>query len=540
MGSHVTAACKRHLDDLKRKEISFDVDEADRVFRFFEGILKLNGGQFEGKPFLLHESQAFILGSVYGWKRKDGKRRFRRVYIEEAKGNGKSPMAAGVGLYGMVADNEARAEIYPFASKFDQAKVLYRDARAMVQLSPALNGILQIHGGDHQPNISFPDKGSFFRPLSSDKGQSGPRPHYGLGDEIHEHASGELLEMIERGFKFREQPILWMFTNSGFDKNTVCWEEHDHAVKVVHGDIDDDTTFGFVCGLDDGDDPLEDEGCWIKANPLLGTIISKDYLRDVVKQAKSMPGKRNNILRLHFCVWTDAESVWLPREVWEACEVKTLEINPELPCYGALDLTYRRDLNADAWVWKHPDKTYDAIVNFFTPQDTLKDHEDKDRVPYRQWVREGHVRTTPGSTVDYKHVVPVLGEMNGKYDLQKLGYDRWRIELLKIALDDAGIDLNRKMEPFGQGFKDMAPAIDAVEAAIMNGRIRVLFNPCLRWNVASTVIISDPAGGRKFAKNKSTGRIDGVVALTMAVAIAERSEQVDISAFLNDPIKGKW
>jgi phage terminase large subunit-like protein len=331
----------------------FDHEAAERVYEFFEKILRLNGGQFEGLPFLLHLSQSFILGSLFGWKRKDGTRRFRRAYIEQGKGNGKTPLISGLGLYGMIADGEARAEIYAAASKRDQAMVLYRDARAMVQQSPELAKVCTISGGDHTPNIAFLQRASFFRPISCDKGQSGPRPHFALCDEVHEHASRDTMEMLERGFKFRLNPLLVMITNSGFDRETVCWEEHEHAVKVAAGAVEDDSTFSYVCALDESDDPLEDPSCCIKANPLLGVTITEKYLADIVRQAKAMPGKRNNILRLHFCVWTEAESVWIDRETWEACEA---EFDPAeyygLPCYGGLDLSAKRDLTADARVWR--------------------------------------------------------------------------------------------------------------------------------------------------------------------------------------------
>lgn len=534
------AACARHLADLKTQKsrgLIFDEDSANRAFRFFEGILRLNGGQFEGKPFLLHPSQAFIVGSLFGWKRKTGKRRFRRAYIEIAKGNGKSPLVAGIGLYGLIADNEARAEIYAAASKRDQAMVLFRDARAMVQQSPELDRVCIVSGGDHSPNIAFLQQASFFRPISSEKGQSGPRPHMALCDEVHEHPSRDTMEMLERGFKFREQPMLVMITNSGFDRESVCWEEHDHAVKVAHGEVDDDTSFSFVCGLDEGDDPLNDESCWEKANPLLDVTISRQYLRDVVAQAKAIPGKRNGILRLHFCVWTDVSSVWMPRDLWQACEVETIDTEKlaALPCFGALDLSYKRDLTADARVWKRQDGSYDAIVNFWAPEEHIGDREAKDRVPYRLWRDQGFLTCTPGASVEYGHMVPYLAKCHRESEFAAIGYDRWRIDLLKNELIDAGLDL--PLKEYGQGFKDMAPAIDALESAILNKRLRVKFNPILRWNVASAVIESDPAGNRKFAKNKSTGRIDGVVALAMAIAMAEREQVYNIDDFINNPLR---
>ncbi|MBC2662799.1 hypothetical protein H7F50_13655 [Novosphingobium flavum] len=332
-GPHVRNACKRHIADLKRKDgIWFDHDAANHAFAFFEEVLKLSEGQFEGEPFRLEPSQAFIVGSLFGWKRKDGRRRFRRAYIEQGKGNGKSPVAGGIGIYGMTACKEAGAQIYAAAAKKEQANILFRDAVRMVRQSPALARRLEFSGGPGREfNIAHLASGSFFRPVSRDTGKtgSGPRPYFVLADEVHELPDRSIIEMLERGFKFRRDPLLFMITNSGSDRNSVAWEEHEHAIRVAAGNPDavtdptflgqviDDTTFSYVCALDEGDDPLTDPSCWIKANPLLGVTITEQYLSEVVAQAKAIPGQLNGILRLHFCVWTDAETAWMARATLE-------------------------------------------------------------------------------------------------------------------------------------------------------------------------------------------------------------------------------
>ena len=332
-GPHVRNACRRHLDDLNRTDgITFDVAAAAHAFGFFEEVLKLSEGQFEGQPFHLEPSQAFIIGSLFGWKRADGRRRFRRAYIEQGKGNGKSPVAGGIGLFGMTAAGEAGAQIYAAAAKREQAGILFSDAVKMVRQSPALARRLEFSGGPGREfNIAHLGSGSFFRPVSRDTGKtgSGPRPFFVLADEIHELPDRSIIEILERGFKFRREPLLFMITNSGSDRNSVAWEEHEHAVKVAAGNIDaltdptylgevlDDTSFSYVCALDDGDDPLNDPACWIKANPLLGVTITSEYLTEVVAQARSIPGQLNGILRLHFCVWTDAETAWMTRATLE-------------------------------------------------------------------------------------------------------------------------------------------------------------------------------------------------------------------------------
>lgn len=243
-GPHVRNACRRHLDDLQHgpaRGLTFDPAAAARAIRFFETKLKLSEGQFEGLPLLLHPSQAFKVGSIFGWKRANGTRRFRRAYVEEGKGNGKSPIAGGIGLYGMMADKEPGAQIYAAGATKDQAGILFRDAVNMVDKSPDLKSRIKPSGGPgREYNMAVISTGSFFRPISREakKTGSGPRPHFALCDEVHEHPDRGVMEMLERGFKFRRQPLLFMITNSGTDRNSICWEEHEHAVKVAAGNAE--------------------------------------------------------------------------------------------------------------------------------------------------------------------------------------------------------------------------------------------------------------------------------------------------------------
>lgn len=325
--------------------MTWDGAAAQRALEFFPEVLHLSEGQFEGRPFTLHPSQVFIVGSLFGWTRADGTRRFRRAYIEQCKGNGKSLLAAGIGLYGLMADGEPGAQVSAVAAKIDQARVLFGDALAMVEQSPELRRHITPSGVNPVYNLTNLRTRSFFRPLGRDTGKtgSGLRPHVVLADELHEHSSRDTLEVLERGFKFRRQPLVVMITNSGSDRTCVCWEEHEHALGVATGLEEDDTTFSYVCALDEEGDPLEDPSCWVKANPLLGITVTEAYLAEVVAQARAIPGKRNNILRLHFCVWTDAEEAWMARDTLERC---LAEFDPWIyhdhPVWLGLDLSQSR------------------------------------------------------------------------------------------------------------------------------------------------------------------------------------------------------
>jgi len=256
-GPLIRAACQRHLRDLERRdwEYHFDRKRAQRAIDFFPDVLKLNGGEFEGKAFELQTWQQFIVGSVFGWTDSAGLRRFQVAYLEIGKGSGKSPLAAGIGLLMMVADGESRAEVYAAATKKDQAMILFRDAVAMVDLSPELNSLLVRTGGQqHTWNMAHLESGSFFRAISSDDGQSGPRPHCALVDEIHEHKSDDVVEMMRAGFKGRRQPLMLMITNSGWDQTSVCWAQHEYGERVVTDMLQDERYFAFVCSVDETDE----------------------------------------------------------------------------------------------------------------------------------------------------------------------------------------------------------------------------------------------------------------------------------------------
>lgn len=571
-GPHVRNACKRHLEDLKHAEergffwnrvtpqetarakaAARDPERsADHALGFFSDVLRLAGGQFEGRPFALVPAQTFIVGSLFGWTRADGTRRFRRAYIEQAKGNGKSPLAAGIGLYGMLADGEARAEIYAAASKRDQAMVLFRDAVAMYQQASALTARLTPSGSNPVWNLADLKTGSFFRPISSEDGQSGPRPHFALCDEVHEHRDGRTIEMLERGFKWRRQPLLVMVTNSGSDRNSVCWEEHQHAVRVAAGTRNpgndfafvgepiDDETFSYVCALDEGDDPLEDPSCWIKANPLLGVTVQEDYLASVVKQAKAIPGKLNGILRLHFCKWTDAEQAWMggdtlrhvlddfdPAEhigasVWMGVDLSASQDLTALACVvetGTTDI--RRD---DGSVATLP--TYDAWVEAWTPRDTLSERALRDQAPYDVWERQGWLHAEPGKNIRLDFVAARIAEMAADYVVEALAYDRYSYRKLEDELDQIGLTIAQLEHPQGGRRKAqesglwMPGSLLTLENLILEQRIRLKRNPVLVSAVMSAATESDPFGNRWFSKRRAVNRIDPLVALAMAVGAA--------------------
>lgn len=586
-GPHVRNACRRHLDDLERgsqRGLFYDEASADRAIRFFESKLKLSEGQFEGKPLVLHESQAFIVGSLFGWKRADGTRRFRRAYIEQGKGNGKSPLAGGIGLYGLLADGEAGAEIYAAGATKDQAAILFRDAIKMRNQSPDIKGRTKTSGGEGREfNLAYLAKGSFFRPISREakKTGSGPRPHFALCDEIHEHPDRGVMEMLERGFKFRQQPLLLMITNSGSDRNSVCWEQHVRAIRVAAGNRDAkegdaeylgevidgnaDAQFSYVCALDPEDDPLEHPGCWRKANPLLGVTITEEYLRDVVEQAKAMPGMLNNILRLHFCTWTDAETAWMARKALEPC-IADFDIADH---HGkqtaiALDLSQNRDITAkvSAVITGSVDvdvvidgerqtvskPTFDVWAECWTPGDTVKGRALRDQQPYEDWVRGGFLNAPKGESIRFDHVAQALADDSRDFDIGVIAYDRYAFRRFEEECHKLGLDLPFVEHPQG-GTKKGRPTEEMVRAAKSEGRdpeglwmpgslrileeaiyerrIRFKRNPVLISAMMSAVTDEDRWENRWLAKDRSTNKIDAAVAACMAVGAAVKVLSVE-------------
>lgn len=568
-GPHVRNACRRHLDDLANgadRGLHFDRAKAAHVINFFEARLKLSEGQFEGKPLLLQPSQAFKVGSLFGWMKADGTRRFRRAYIEEGKGNGKSPIAGGIGLYGMTADRESGAQIYAAGATKDQAGILFRDAVNMVDKSPELDKRIKRSGGPgREYNLAVLRTGSFFRPISREakKTGSGPRPHFALCDEVHEHPDRGVIEMLERGFKFRRQPLLFMITNSGSDRNSVAREEHDHAIKVAAGnreakdddavylgEVIDDTTFSYVCGLDKGDDPLTDPSCWPKANPLLGITITEEYLAGVVKQARDMPGKLNNILRLHFCIWTDADTAWLSREVLEPAlrDFEPADYRGRRAGMG-LDLSQTQDITAKATAvivgevetGEHAGKPIVAAwIEAWTPGDTVASRQQRDKAPYDLWIRDKFLHAPPGRIINYQHVAAAVARDAGLYEAT-LGYDRYAYRAsFEPELVSIGCAIEQIEHPQGGKKKGkptaamiaaakkankepeglwMPASVKLVEQLLLEDRLWLLRNPVLVSAMMSAVIETDPWGNYWLSKDRAVNKIDAAVALCMAVGV---------------------
>jgi phage terminase large subunit-like protein len=543
----VRGACRRHLSDLKRTDLVWNLAAGLRAINFFRDELKLNGGQFEGEPFELDAWQKFCVGSLFGWFMPNGQRRFTFAYIETAKGSGKSPMAAGIGVYCCTADGEDRAQVFFAAKDMPQAEICFEDVVAMWEQSPELKKRLLPKGKSKITQLTYLKRKSFMRPISSDQAASGPRPSCSIIDELHEHPNAATISMLMKGVKWRRNPMTVVITNSGKDRTSVAWTYHDIGQKICAGEKQNDRQFFYICGLDEDDIPdgevFPPREVWIKANPSLGKIITEDYVQSLIDDAKNIPANQNEVLRLTFCVWTDEQGAWIARPVWMACKA---EFDPRdyagRKAFIGVDLSRRFDITSMAVVIEDGEVTiarededgdsYQSIEPRFLsfselwmPEERLSLRQQQDDKPYKTWVEEGYLRLTPGQTVKLDFPAARIALVAKMFDLQGIAYDKYRFEELETELDALGLDVPMIEHP--QGFRRSAEtslfmpnSLEQLEELIVEQRIRVNHNPVLNWNVASMGFRRDAQDNRMPSKVHSRGRIDGAVALIMAAGLA--------------------
>jgi phage terminase large subunit-like protein len=555
-GPAVRGECARHLSDLKdgaARGLTFDPERAQWAIDFFEDVLTVEADN-KVIAFKLLDWQSFIVGSLFGWyffdpELKKSIRRFRTAYIETGKGAGKSPLSAGVGLYCMIADGVASAEVYAAATIKSQAMILFKDATSMIRRSPDLADRLTSSGGNPVWQWTHIESASIFKPLSKDEAVSGPRPNCALIDEYHEHATADALEMLEAGFKGRESPLLFVITNSGKNKVTPCGDMHDYAYSVATGTFDEsdqdaaDRFFSYISMLDRDDDPFADEACWPKANPSLGHTIKNSYLRGRVNAARAQPSKQNDVLRLNFCRWTDSDTAWMTHDVYQRLLTKE-DLRAKcagMKAYAASDLSFTTDLTANATVIPyHVGEAvhYWAFVDFWKPREGLQASIDKDKVRYDHWADVGDLHLTEGKVIQLGPIADHYRWLQANFDLQAIAYDRYRHKELERVLRERGYEPPLIEHP--QGFRRqmmtdpnthkkvdnplwMPGSCQELENAFVEGRITIQYNRVLNWNVSSAVVRHNTAGTGDwhFDKHKATARIDGLVALAMAVGAAK-------------------
>lgn len=507
---YVRLAVERYYADLDRaldKGRYFDKKVALRAIHFIEK-LKHTKGEWASQRFRLEPWQQFVLWNIFGWKNADGTRRFRYAYIEIARKNGKTALSAGIGLYMLFADGESRPEIYSAATVKDQAKICFSDAVEIVKATDLKNYLTP-----YRNSIVYELKGGTMKPLSSDYGtHDGLNPSCGIIDEFHAHKDSGMFDVIKSAFGARWQPLMFIITTAGFDKSGVCYAYRENVIKVLRGVNEDDSLFGIIYTLEDKSE-WDDPKMWIKANPNLGVSLSADYLADQVKDAKNRPEAVRNVMTKNVNLWVDAERTWILDDAWQKCIGTTDMVDLKgCACWGGLDLSNVSDITAYVLLF-HENERFQLLPHFWIPEEKMLEKIRKENINYDKWEAEGYVTVTPGNVIDYDFVKADILRIVADYDLRTSAYDRWNSSQTIIDLQNEGMECN----PFGQGYGSMSAPTKEFEKLVLTEKIEHFGNPVLRWMLSSTVVKTDPAGNIKPDKEKSTQKIDGIVAAIMAL-----------------------
>lgn len=524
-GKYERLASERHARDLEtgaQRGLRFDAEAGERVVRFLEGYCKHHKGEWAGKPLLLEEWQKQLIREAFGWLRADGTRRFRTLYWELPRKQGKSQLASGLGLYLLVADGEGGAEVYSSATKLDQARIVWGTAAAMVKASPDLKRFVKAQ----RSNLSVERTGSKFEPLGSDSNTlDGLNPHGNIVDELHAHKTRGVWDVLDTAMGARRQPLTIAITTAGtYDPESIGWQMHDYAVKVLEGVFADDGFHAFIAAADEGDDYFS-EATQRKANPNFGISLKPEYLAAQAEKAQRQPSFLNEYLRLHLNVWTQQATRWIPLDRWNACEPDLPEDLRELaaqregelegaPCFGGLDLSTKLDLSALVLAFPGQADELHLACRFWLPEATVEARTRKGERQWERWVREGWLTATPGDVVDYEFIRAEVNESAKRFKLQELAFDPWGATDLATRLMGDGIP----MVECRQGFKTLSEPSKDLEARVVAKKVRHAGNPILRYCISNAVVSTDSAGNIKPDKAKASGRIDGVVAAVMALS----------------------
>lgn len=527
-GVYVRKAAERHLADLSggaERGLRFDEAAATKAISFFALLRHYKGDlgrEDNGLGAFVHLEawQQFIVGAAFGWKRADGLRRFRRIYVEVAKKNGKTLIAAGLALLLAFFDGEPGAEVYSSATKEDQARLSWNDGAAMVGKNASLKRRIRRVG----KRLLNEETQSFWTVLGrdSDTGDQGINVHGAIIDELHVIENRDTIDNIETATSSRSQPMIVKITTAGVKRDSVWADERADAIAVVEGRATDDSMLVLIYTLDEGDDPF-DEAVWPKANPNLGVSVRIDGMREQAEQAKRSPGKLASFLRYRVNVptavstraiaidlwdrWLDAEGVKHPQD----------EYQPEplagSGCYGGLDLASVRDLTAFLLLFLADDGLYDVLVWFWCPEEGVRERSKRDGVPYEDWVRDGFLIATPGNVTDYAFVKAKILDLAETFAIGEVGYDRWNATQLAVELVQDGAP----MIAVPQTSAGLGPAWREIDKLILEGKLRHGGNPILRWMAGNVEVETDAAGNQRPSKAHSSERIDGMVALDMAL-----------------------
>ena len=534
---YVRLACERHFRDLiagRKRGLVYSPEWARYAIGFFSDYLRHSKAEWAGRPLVLEPWQEFAIGSVYGWFRRDGTRRFRTAYEEVARKNGKSSMAAGVAIFALIADQEPGAEVYAAATKRDQARIIFTEAQRMVRASPDLRRRIAVF----QLNLSIDETAAKFEPLSADERTlDGLNPHCILVDELHKHRTRAVLDVLDTAMGSRRQPLLWIITTAGDDNpESVYAKETAYAIQVIEGVVQDDSYFALIYTLD-ADDRWDDPKVWVKANPNLGVSVKLDDLKRQALKAAHSPPALVAFKRLRCNVRTSDATRAIDMQVW-----KRSTDGPFDPAalegrafFGGLDLSSKIDLSAFVKLFPPVDgeTRWRVVPRFWMPADTVAEKSDRDQVQYRRWIDDGLIEATAGNVIDHEEIKAAVLEDARLFDCRSLAYDPWNATQLAVALEAEGLPVVE----FIQGIKSYTAPTKELTALLLGGRLDHGGNPVLAWMAANLHVQTDKNENQMPTKKHSIGRIDGMTALIMAIgrSIAE-DDQAGLDGFLSDPV----
>ena len=505
----VKSACQRYIDDLDR--FGFNEGFASHAINFIEE-LQHTTGECAGKKFILEPWQAFIIWNLFGFVNPDGSRRFSRAYIEVPRKNGKSTFSSAVMLYGLIADDEAGAQIYSAATKLDQAMMVFGESVRMAQNTDWLKDAVVVNNSVNNRRIIHEQ--NLYKPLEwNPNKQDGLNTHMAVIDEYHAHPNDELYNVLFNSMGARRQPLLFTITTAGFNKESACFRHRGYCVNVLNGAIKDDALFSMIYTLDAGDDWM-DEKIWAKANPNFGVSVYPRKLQQALTEAKEYAGKEVEFKTKLLNVWTDTEMTWISDETWRECSGDD-DLSGEY-CYGGLDLASTADFCALTLYFPamHAIRTW-----YFLPEDAARKRNDAAGNSIREWIADGHITTTEGNVTDYSFIKAKIVQLATEYDIRDIAFDRFNASQLVIELQNEGIT----MFPFGQGFVSMSTPTKELERMVKNKQLRHANNPVTRWMMSNVLLRTDPAGNVKIDKAKSGDKVDGPVSVVMALGTAMQS-----------------
>lgn len=539
-GRFVKAACKRQIEDLKRWKAKgavyrFDTGRANKVCRFIELLPHIKGPK-AGEPIVLEPWQVFILTTVFGWVKADGSRRFRRVYIEVPRGNGKSALSSGVGLYMLCGDGEGGAEVYSFATTRDQAKIVFGDAQNMARRTPGLRTHFGVDVNAH--NINVLRTASKFEALSAEGSTlDGLNTHFACVDELHAHKTRAVYDVVETSIGKRAQSLLWVITTAGSNRAGICYEVRGFVIKVLAGVAKDESQFGIVYGLDEDDDWTTEEAL-IKANPNWGISVMPEVLLPLQAKAMTMPSAANNFKTKHLNEWVNADTAWMDMRAWDACKDQTLD--PEQfagePTYVALDLASKVDIAAKIALHERTidgKAHYYVFGQYYLPRDTVERGENSQ---YQGWEHMELLTVTDGAVIDFDVIEQDLLADCSRFEVREVPYDPFQATQLSTRMAAQGVPMV-EMRPTVLNFSE---PMKQLEALVLQGRLHHNGDPVLAWMMSNVVAHMDAKDNIYPRKERPENKIDGVVALIMALgrALANNEPQQNIDDFLMDPIIG--